>query len=240
MLRHQVSSWILLAFALGVCHAQPAPQRTMSAAPSKAAATPDSTDDAIRQYRQMWQKMSPAQQKSFLDSGGSTPEQYERTLHTKGVATAPSTRPAPADPATPANALDSVMGSMQDLNAIRDANLLRVQKDGCPPEVTSRLADLRGRLRQLESGTDAPPSKPRPGASDPSSVAADWYKHAAPETSAKPAADTPQNKQLDDVLPAAPAKPAEKPAPPAAAPQDIEQIRAEIAQLSGACAAVKR
>ena len=39
-----------------------------------------------------------------------------------------------------AGAFDTLGQSMRDLNAIRDANLSRVQKDGCPPEIASRIA----------------------------------------------------------------------------------------------------
>jgi hypothetical protein len=253
---------MLLPFA-AFAQGQPAVQRTMSAPPPAPTtnAQPDAIDNMLRQYRTMWQKMSPAQQKAFLDSGGSTPEQYERTLRAKGPSALPTSpapsqagRHAPPDPHATADALDSLTNSLQDLNAIRDGNLERVQKDGCPPEVTSRLTDLRARLRQKEAelaGADAPgavpvPAKDRTGSADAMAIAGDWFKRpqAAEKTPEAPR-DTKENKLLSDVLPAAPAQ--RTASQPLKADKDqkglegeITRLKGEIAQLSSACAAVKR
>jgi hypothetical protein len=216
----------------------------------------------------MWQKMSPAQQKAFLDSGGSTPEQYERMLRTKGQSAPPAAatlagRPASTDQRSTADALDSLTTSLQDLNAIRDGNLVRVQKDGCPPEVTSRLADLRGRLRRDEAdlagveaqGSVAPPVKERANAADPMAIANDWYKQPQQtekesKRSAEPGGETKESKLLADVLTAGPstAGPAHHVDPKSPEAQqrqkeleeEIARLKAEIAQLSGACATLKR
>lgn len=269
-----LAALILLPYAVS---AQSQPQRTMvSSSPNPAAApAPDPVDNMLRPYREMWQKMTPAQQKAFLDSGGSTPEQYERTLRTKGAAAlpasaapgAPAGRQTPADPKAAVNALDSLTTSLQDLNAIRDGNLSRVQKDGCPPEVTSRLADLRGKLQQDETaltGVEAPapaavPSKERPGAADPMAIANDWYKRAPqdqPEASAAARNSTDrsdssgrESQLLSDVLSGAPAAASaahriDPKSPEALEKQkaleaEIARIKAEMAQLSGACASLK-
>jgi hypothetical protein len=230
----------------------------------------------VRSYREMWQKMGSAQQKALLDSGGSTPEQYERVLRSKGLSalpasstpTAPQGRQAQGDPRAATNALDSLTTSLMDLNAIRDGNLSRVQKDGCPPEVTSRLTDLRGRLRQYKTeltGVDTPApassqSRERPSATDPAALANDWYKRSLrdqPESlsqeagspSSRPAgaqSNPRENKLLTDVLSGGPA--AEHPVDPKspealktqrALEEEIARTEAEIAQLSGACAALK-
>ena len=181
-----------VAVPFQIAQAQSTPQRTITASPASAAAvpgTPDTIDNMLQQYREMWRKMSPAQQKTFLDSGGSTPEQYERLLRTKGPSAASNGGPgrqSPADPRAAMNALDSLTTSLQDLNAIRDGNLTRVQKDGCPPEVGARLADLKARLLQDEAeltGVEAPvpaasQSKDRGGAADPLAIANDWYKRS--------------------------------------------------------------
>ena len=276
MTRGAAPLWRLLLCGTFVCapwtaRAQTAAQRTMGSAPPNATTTntqPDAVDSALRQYRTMWQKMSPAQQKAFLDSGGSTPEQYERMLRAKGQSTPPASttqaaRPASTDPRSTADALDSLTTSLQDLNAIRDGNLVRVQKDGCPPEVTSRLVDLRGRLRRDEAdlaGVEAPgsvaaPAKERPNAADPIAIASDWYKQpqqAEKESkrSTGPVDETKESKLLADVLTAGPntggpARRVDPKSPEAQQRQkgleeEIARLKAEIAQLSGACATLKR
>jgi hypothetical protein len=210
---------------------------------------PDAIDNVLRQYRTMWQKMSPAQQKSFLDSGGATPEQYERTLRAKGPSAippapaTPSNRQAPPDPRATSDAIDSLTTSMQDLNAIRDGNLVRVQKDGCPPEVASRLTDLRGRLRQKETelagGDGAVPAKEPAGSGDALAIAGDWFKRPqAAEKLPEAAADTKESKALADVLPTAPAQRAES--KPKGLEEEIARLKGEIGKLSATCAAVKR
>jgi hypothetical protein len=277
-----VSRWMFpvmaaLASAPPAARAQATIQRTITS-PSRAVApnsAPDAIDNMLRQYRDMWQKMSPAQQKAFLDSGGSTPEQYERVLRTKGLSAVPA-NPAPAtpqdrqsstEPRAAMNALDSLTTSLMDLNTIRDGNLNRVQKDGCPPEVTSRLTDLRGKLSQYKTeltGVEAAPAasqpKPRPGPADPAGIANDWFKRPSqdrPESLSREAgtpASRPadaestgrENKLLADVLPGGSgAEPRVDPKSPEALEKkkaleaEIVRIEAEIAQLSGACAALK-
>lgn len=250
-----------------VARGQAAVQRTMGTTPSAApsGSQSDSIDNLLQQYRGMWLKMSPAQQKAFLDSGGSTPEQYERTLRSKGMSGLPPTpvpagRAAQSDPHVTVNALDSLTTSLQDLNAIRDGNLVRVQKDGCLPEVASRLVLLRGRLHQDESklsggaalaGTaDSPKNRP---SSDPMAIASDWFKETPKEANSTgspsaPAADTHESRLLDSVLVASPAQAELHPAAvKPAEPQDrkeleeeISRTKAEIAQLSSACVALQQ
>lgn len=270
-----------LAVASQSARGQAAVQRTTTSNPSSLTApnTVDAADNMLRQYRTMWQKMSTAQQKALLDSGGSTPEQFERTLRTKGLSAPsanaepmmPPDRQSPAQPHTAADALDSLTTSLQDLNAIRDANLSRVQKDGCPPEVTSRLTDLKGKLRQAEAelnGVAAPlPASSqvarRVGAGDPTAIAADWYKQTLPDQPEAARAggssvnrpgetggDNRENKLLSDVLPGGPtlAGPQRNMDPKSTevlqrkkdSEEEIARIKAEIAQLSGACASLKR
>ena len=251
-------------------HAQAAAQRTMGAAPPPVTPSngpPDMVDSMVRAYRTMWQKMTAPQQKAFLDSGGSTPEQYERTLRSKGVPGVPAaaasgtgsatSRPAQSDPRSTMNALDSLTTSLQDLNAIRDSNLTRVQKDGCPPEVTSRLADLRARLRRDEAeltGTDsrdaaAPQPKAKAGG-DPMAIANDWFKQAPAadktvERKTQAPAETRESKLLGDALadtgPAAvaAARPAES-KPRKELEEEMARTKAEIGQLSGACATLAK
>ena len=185
----------------------------------------------------------------------------QRTLTTNpSNAVAPKTTPPPAatPPRTPAEAgnaagaLDSLSNSLQDLNAIRDANLTRVQKDGCPPEVSARLADLRSKLRQNEAelSGEAPAKAPLPqkAGADPEAIASGWFKRPQqdrPETvsQAPVSASTRETKMLADVLPDAPA-PAAKSKAPARPREDVEDeiahLKAEITRLSGSCTALKK
>jgi len=170
----------------------------------------------------------------------------------------PAASPTPKAPAAPpdaAGALDSLTNSLQDLNAIRDGNLNRVQKDGCPPEVSARLADLRGKLHQYEAelSGEAPakaaPSADKPGV-DAQAIASDWFKRpqpdradAASQPAVKPQPVSSEAKLLADVLPDAPA-PAAKPRPAAQPRPELEaevaRLKAEIARLSGTCTALKK
>jgi hypothetical protein len=285
MNKRTLSRWMLvtvasLASTPQSVRGQTSIQRTITSSPSSITApnnAPDPIDGMLRQYREMWQKMGPAQQKAFLDAGGSAPDQYERTLRTKGLsavppAPVPLSRQTPSDPRAAVNALDSLTTSLQDLNAIRDGNLGRVQKDGCPPEVTSRLADLRGKLRQYETeltGVEAPAPSPsqakeRPGLTDTMAIANDWFKRSPqdqPETlgqgagnpsSLRNEADTNnhESKLLAGVLSSAPAAAAPErrmdPKSPEALQkqkaleEEIALLKVEIAQLSGACTALRR
>jgi hypothetical protein len=225
-----------------------APQRTIfttpagvhsDSPPAPALAAPDASSDALENYREMWRKMSPAQQKAFVDSGGYTPERYERLLKPKGAASAPG---GSADPRTKIDpTMDSLNKSLQNLDTIRDANLGRVQAESCPPEVAARIADLRAKVRNYESKSSgvpvtAAPARPRPSAAqaDPLAIATDWYKPGAPAAEADKASQ--QSQLVVAVLPGAQA-----PAPRAVfSDQDIARAKIELEQLSGACAAPVR
>ena len=290
MSNRTVLPWALLAVATLGCtpkpvRAQTQPQRTIqrtvASGQSNDEATdpaPDAIDTMLRQYREIWRKMSTAQQKAFLDSGGSAPDQYERVLRTIGLPALPpgetprpqAGRQSPTDPRAAVNALDSLTTSLQDLNAIRDANLSRVQKDGCPPEVTARMADLKGRLRQQEAeltGVEAPvpitsQTKQRSNATEPATIASDWYKQSpdqqeglargvgASSSSSDEARSNHESQLLADVLSPRPTVAASERRIDPKSPQGIQKQRAleeeiartktEIAQLSGACTALKQ
>lgn len=230
---------------------QPAPpagaQRTILTTPASvhsdadttpASSKPDATDSALEKYREMWRKMTPAQQKAFIDSGGYTPEQYERLVKSKTESGAGGGDPQRrVDPA-----FDSLNKSLQNLDTIRDANLGRVQEQNCPPEVAARISDLKSRLRSYESGYDgaadpgaAPARAPaNSNPPDPLAIATDWFKASqAPEPviSAEQ-----QSKLLADVLPRAQAGPEKR----QVGQQEIAGVKAELEQLSGACGAPAR
>lgn len=116
--------------------------------------------ESIRQYRQAWQGMSAAQQRQTIESGGFTPDQYERMLTgaSRGNA-AGSLAPSPASPEGPArtagpdysrrpnsSSVQSLQTPNEDLNSLRDTNVRRVNKTGCPPEVAMRITELKSKL----------------------------------------------------------------------------------------------
>jgi hypothetical protein len=230
---------------------------------------------ALQRYRQMWQRMTPAQQKVFVQRGGRTPEDFERTLKESASHFAPGRTEGPrstaaareSDPRETGKAinpgdLDSISKSLQDLNAIRDGNLARVQKDGCPPEVASRVAELRSKLQaaEFERNGGRPPAPPptagsaKSGQADPIAIASDWFKRPADQKSG--ASDSGNGNArggalLDDVLLGAePASAAANPKIAANSPESVQQrnalqeditrIKTELAQLSGACADPKK
>jgi hypothetical protein len=225
-----------------------APQRTIlttsagvqsDSSPAPALAAPDAPSDALEKYREMWRKMSPAQQKGLVDSGGYTLEQYERLLKPKGAASGPG---GSADPRTKIYpTMDSLNKSLENLDTIRDANLSRIQAESCPPEVAARIADLKAKVRNYESESSgipvaAAPARPRTSAApaDPLAIATDWYKSGAPAAEAGKASQ--QSQLVEAVLPGARA-----PAPRAVfSEQDITRAKTELEQLSGACAAPVR
>ena len=281
-----IVSTVLLSLAFTTVAQTPPPQRTMVSRPEGAVpadtngASSSATAAALEKYREMWNRMSAPQRQAFVNAGGSTPEQYERSLKQRGNSFAPAgdgaaqssgerSRKAAPDSGNPmdSNAFDSLSKSLQDLSAVRDGNLWRVQKDGCPPEIASRMADLRGKLEtdefELKGGesSTAPAagagSKDKTGSTDRLTIAADWFKHPADSeaptlVAASGATDlnSRESKLLEAALAgnrstAATASPADPKSPEGertrkAAEEDIARIKAELAQLSGACTAPKK
>jgi hypothetical protein len=215
----------------------------------------------VEAYRRLWQSMTPQQRQQTLRNGGFTPEQYEAMMRGTGPV-APTLTDAVGAPAKPAGAeaaqapqstaLDSLGRTLLDLDTIRDVNTGRLQKDGCPPEVVSRMAELRGQLARLESdfnGAVAPASgvasTRRSSLTDPQDTAANWFHRGEIADPSPVASASSPDRLLDSVLPnpdtlhAAPVA-----ADPGARRKSQEaaaaKIRAELAQLSGACAPGKK
>jgi hypothetical protein len=221
-----------------------APQRTILTTPpavhsdsdaAPIAAAPDSSDTALEKYREMWRKMSAAQQKAFLDSGGYTPEQYERMLKPRGSASGSGGFADPQRKIDPG--MDALNKSLQNLDTIRDANIGRVQTQSCPPEVASRIADLKTKLQSYEPDANGPSrsstTRTTSAPVDPIVIATDWYKPSAPYSVDRASQ---QARLIDDVLPQQGA-----PAPkPPVNEQEIARIKTELEQLSGACGAPVR
>lgn len=268
------AAWLLIPAAYWPILAQQStpPQRTITTRPDStnssdakpASGTPANPSAALEQYRQMWQKMTPAQQKAIASAGGPTPEQFERTLMGRGPALVKGANAdATPDPrAADSGSLDALSKSLQDLNAVRDANLALVQKDGCAPELASRIADLKARLRSDEfelNGTESAAASAtdtrapeKTNAADPMAVASDWFKHPADPKETARAEDsnrTRESSQLDAVLsgtqaPAPTERRIDPKSPDAeqnrkAIEADMARVKSELEQLSGACTAKK-
>jgi len=257
------SLFIIAVIAASAAFAQQnnAPQRTITTRsestvtsdPKPAPGTPSNQAAALEQYRQMWQKMTPAQQKALVSAGGLTPEQYERKL--TGATAPDSSRTADS------GALDSLSKSLQDLNAIRDANLSLVQKDGCAPELASRIADLKAKLRNDEfelNGAEAPQTpiaahtEENASAADPLAIANEWFRHTPDPKQVRPddSNRVRESRQLDAVLsgtqaPASPERRIEAKSPEAEQNRrvieaDMARVKSELEELSSACAAAKK
>jgi hypothetical protein len=160
--------------------------------------------------------------------------------------TPPATRkPAapPPDAASP-GAMDSLSNSLQDLNAIRDANLSRIQTAGCAPETAARVADLRLKLRQSEAELSGESLSRSSTAVDPQIIAADWFKRPALDRSEP--TDARESRLLTQVLPGgvalppASAKPRQSAEQKKALEDEIARLKAEISRLSATCATVKK
>jgi hypothetical protein len=150
-----------------------------------------------------------------------------------------------ADP--PAASFDSLSKSLQDLNAIRDGNLSLVQKDGCAPELASRIADLKAKLDAPDSGVTTPAAaKPqaKAGDADPMAAANDWFKPASASKQTAPSS-TRESSQLDAVLRGTPPeRPAELKSSGSEPGQrlskaEMASLKSELEQLSSACGAKK-
>ncbi len=152
-------------------------------------------------------------------------------------------------------ALDALTASTDDLNAIRDGNVRRLSSDGCPRNVSARIAEVRARLLSAEaelSGVEtrapAAEKKPAPAApqGSPLAVADSWFKSAdAPSTSATEQMAG-RKELVDSVLPGAtarPVAPARMPLTPErrkTLEQDIAGLKDELAHLEVACPGAKK
>ena len=134
-------------------------------------------------------------------------------------------------------ALDTLNSSTEDLNVIRDGNVRRLSSDGCAPEVSARINDLRARLQAAGVVVASPPSQrtDQAGSENASlALASDWFKRSADGSSSAAAAAKAKEKEdlLDSVLPGK--KSAETPG------QDTANLKAELERLLTTCTAAKR
>ena len=149
-----------------------------------------------------------------------------------------------------AKALDSLSASTADLNAIRDGNLRRLTSDGCPPEVSARIAEVKGRLAAFEAelkGVEPAgvPEKKAASAAPGSALAlaSDWFKS---KDATPTEASTHPGDQLDSVLPGGATRTAATAKAPLTAErrktleQDVESFKAELEHLVVACPGGKK
>jgi hypothetical protein len=149
--------------------------------------------------------------------------------------------PADATAPSPGLALESIFTSTEDLNAIRDGYLRRLAGDGCPTDVAVQIAELRARLRDMESDSQAESAAKAKTTTPQTSaemelallaLAATWNNRGIAEAAVAPGIrDAERAKMLSLVLPAG--------AAPAAPPTSASQLKAEIVRLQESCKAGK-
>ena len=178
----------------------------------------------------------------------------QRTVHaTSGAKPSNASGPEDAGRAANPHALDALSSSTDDLNVIRDANLRKLTKDGCSPEISARTAEVQGRLRAAEAELNG--EEPASAASDkaPSSapkgsaqaIASDWFKKEEPASAVSNSRQNPQKSLVDSVLPGGAAKPTSPSRPPLSAEkrkaleQDVAAFKAELEHLTVACPGAK-
>ena len=180
----------------------------------------------------------------FCVAAGLGAQTVQRTIQENPI-TRGNEAKAPADGAvaTPGSALESIFASTEDLNAIRDGYLRRLSGDGCPTDVAIHIAELRARLRDLESETPVE-STARVKATAPQTsaemelallaLAATWNSRGLSEAAVPVSRrDAEHARMLSLVLPAAAAQPS------ATQPSTAAQLKAEIAKLMEGCKAAK-
>lgn len=171
------------------------------------------------------------------------------TSDAKPAAGAPSKGANPSgDSRTPdSGAFDSLSKSLQDLNVIRDGNLSLVQKDGCAPELASRIADLKAKLNESDEAAEPPAAAKtaeKTRDADPMALANDWFKQAS---GSKQAASNHmrENSLLDAVLNGTQGAPERSTGMKSSRGEhgqklseaEMASAKSELAQLSRACAA---
>ncbi len=164
---------------------------------------------------------------SFLTGSAFAQTSPQRTQSTTPPRPAPSVGTHSSNQLNP-DVLHNMKDSTEDLNALRDGNLTRVQTGGCAPQIAAHIAGLKGRLENYGS---VPKPRERPSS-----------------TSAAAAAAEAVNRQLDSVLGLSPTetpdvKPSEKPADNdemhKRAETETALINAELARLTSVCASAK-
>jgi len=129
------------------------------------------------------------------------------------------------------SALDALSSSTENLNVIRDSNVRKLTNDGCAPETSARINELRTRLGIAVPSAAA--SKNAGSETAALAVASGWFK--APSDGAPVASQQKKSDLLDSVLPGADtaAKPAD------AREQDAGALQSELDHLLASCSGAK-
>lgn len=137
--------------------------------------------------------------------------------------------------------LNSVLGSAEDLNAIRDNYMRRLEGDGCAPDVAIRVAELRSRLSKegsagrqegTQSSADLEGAMVVLAAEWTSKTFADSSEAAATSTATR---ETQRARMLDAVLVSRDA-----PAASGSQSEDPNQLRNELDRLLATCRSAKK
>src|SRR3984957_13666919 len=183
------------------------------------------------------QSATDAPKRTLYDSKGTNLKKLDppaaEAAKTRDVSAPENTRGASA------HALDSLGSSLEDLNGIRDTNVRGLTKDGCAPEVSARIADLKARLQIATGAPDVAAKNSRGVREDSGSetlaVASNWFKSGSASSSL--AAKDKTNELLDSVLPESPAK---KSVDSRLENWDAASLNSEIEHLLATCPAAKR
>lgn len=158
----------------------------------------------------------------------------------------PPTEPLKPRDTTPENmrgastqSLDSLDASLEDLNMIRDSNVRALTRDGCAPETSARIADLKTRLRVATGIPEAAGKSSYGGPDDAGSeslaLASNWFKSRSAASSV--ATKDKSNELLDSVLPDSLTK---KPVDLKTELRDAAGLKTEIEHLLATCPGTKR
>ena len=131
---------------------------------------------------------------------------------------------APArDPGS--SAFDALISSTENLNTIRDSNVRRLAGDGCSPEASARIAEIRARLG-IKTG---PARKDSTSETAMLALATNWFKAPA---AVPVVAQQNRSDLLEAVLPGSEKK--------SDAAQDTAALQTEMDRLLASCAGAKR
>jgi len=140
---------------------------------------------------------------------GTAPAREESTAAPNNAARKPASSP---DSGVNLDVLHTMKTSTEDLNAIRDANLQRVQKGACTPQIAARIAAL--------------------SFASAAALAENWFKRPAEQPAPGQSADG-AKRELDFVLGI------DTPEPATVKPAPAETADAELARLTKMCAAAR-
>lgn len=178
-----------------------------------------------------------------LQGGQSTPSPNEglhRTIQEDRVTRGKAKEEPPPQDAPSGAALNTVLSSTGDLNAVRDAYLRRLAGDGCAPDVAVRVAQIRARLHQ-EAAPGAQQSSVEIEAAL-SALALDWYKNPLGDSGGAPGTNVASSREAERgrLLNAALVSREQAAAPLPQSAETPQALQAELDRLLAGCRAPAR